>query len=340
MKKRLRAVQIGMSHEHANGKILTLKRMTDTYELVGVADDRFMDTPKLPPGESVFDGVPVLNFEEAFRIPDLDVAIVEVPNLELVPAAFRCLERSLPIHLDKPAGEDLPLYKKLLDGYREKNLALQMGYMYRGNPAFQFCRKIVRENLLGSIFEISMDMNHGYGGEDYQEYLAGFSGGIMFNLGCHLIDFVCSVMGAPERVESFLQSTPDVRPEIRNNTLAVLQYPHATAVLRICSRLAYGSVDQRRMRISGTKGWIEMQPVERFDGEPLMLTLALKEPAAGYSAGINKIQFPPQTDRYEAQLAELAEIVRGEKRNPYSYDHDYLVHKVTLAASGYIGWKN
>ncbi len=38
-------------------------------------------------------------------------------------------------------------------------------------------------------------------------------------------------------------------------------------------------------------------------------------------------------DRYRDQLKELAEIIRGEKPNPqWLYDHDLLVHDVSLRA--------
>ncbi len=337
--KKLRIIQIGMTHEHADGKITTLDKMPEIYEIAGIVDDRAWETPKEYRPCNIFSKYPWMTMEEALALPDIDAAVVEVPNLELVPAAFKCLERNLHIHLDKPAGEELEPYKKLLDGCREKNLALQMGYMYRGNPAFKFCQKLVADGVLGDIFEIEMDMNHGYGGEQYQRYLGNFKGGIMFNLGCHLIDFICSVMGAPERIESFLLSTPDVEPHIKNNTLAVLQYRNATAVIRACSRQPVTNTNSRRLKIAGTKGFAEFSPVERFDGKPVELTLALKDGNGSYPAGISTICFPPQKDRYMEQLAEFAKIIRGEMANPYTYEHDYLVHKVTLAAAGYTEWK-
>ncbi len=337
--KKLRVIQIGMTHEHANGKITTLNMMSETYEIVGIVDDRSLETPKDYAQCDIFNKYPWMSMEEALALPDIDAAIVEVPNLELVPFGFKCLEKNWHIHLDKPAGEELEPYKKLLDGYKEKNLALQMGYMYRGNPAFKFCKKLVADGVLGDIFEIEMDMNHGYGGEKYQQYLGNFKGGIMFNLGCHLIDFICSIMGAPERIESFLMSTPDVEPHIKNNTLAVLQYKNATAVIRACSKQPVTNIHSRRLKIVGTKGFVEFSPVERFDGKSLELTLALKDGNEYYPAGINTIKFPAQKDRYIEQLAELAKIIRGEMVNPYTYEHDYLVHKVTLAAAGYTEWR-
>ena len=51
------------------------------------------------------------------------------------------------------------------------------------------------------------------------------------------------------------------------------------------------------------------------------------------------MDFGIQRDRYADQLLELARIIRGEMANPYTYEHDYLVQEVLLAAAGYTPWK-
>ena len=93
------------------------------------------------------------------------------------------------------------------------------------------------------------------------------------------------------------------------------------------------------MKIVGTNGSIAFNPLERFDGKPVELSLNLAAAAGEFPAGKHTLRFPPQADRYEAQLLELARIIRGEIANPYTYEHDYLVHEVTLAAAGYNLWR-
>ena len=336
---KIKVAQIGVTHEHAAAKMESLRKMTDLFEIVGVVDDmettkhaaRFLNSMK------PFEGLRHLTEEELFREPGLQAVLVEVPNTELVPTALRCMEHNLPMHLDKPAGEDLALFQTLLKGCKAKQLPLQMGYMFRGNPAIQFCLKIVREGWLGDVFEVAADMDHSYGGPVYQEYIGKFRGGIMFNLGCHLIDFVVAMMGAPIGVTPFLKSTPDVAPHIRNNCMSVLEYPHATVVLRSCSK---GDQNQRRLKITGTKGWVETCPLERFDNHAQLVNLFLREDRGPYGAGYHVLDFGVRNDRYREQLVEFAGLVRGTLQNPYSYEHDELVEKVLLAASGYTTWEN
>ena len=90
------------------------------------------------------------------------------------------------------------------------------------------------------------------------------------------------------------------------------------------------------MRIDGTKGTIDLCPIERFDSERLTLDLTLAESAGGFKAGRQVVDLGVQTDRYRDQLRELAEIVCGERPNPVErYDHDLRVHEITLEACGY-----
>ena len=58
----------------------------------------------------------------------------------------------------------------------------------------------------------------------------------------------------------------------------------------------------------------------------------------GEPKGFHTLEFPPQKYRYDVQLMEFADIIRGKCKPTYSYEHDYLVHEVTLAAAGYTKW--
>ena len=120
--------------------------------------------------------------------------------------------------------------------------------------------------------------------------------------------------------------------------MAVLEYPNALVTLRSCSKDACNT-GGRAIKIAGTKGTIKFSPVERFDGKSVEINLTLAEDRGLFPKGSHTLCFPPQRDRYEVQLTELAQVIRGETTSTYSYEHDYLVHEVTLAASNYINWR-
>ena len=332
--KRIRIGQIGVCHEHAEGKMRSLRRLPDVFDVVGVVDDRNTRAARIAGDDlTAYEGLPRMTEEELFRTPGLEAVTVETPNEELVPTALRCLERGLAMHMDKPAGSDLAQFDSLLAGCARLNLPFQMGYMFRNNPAFQLCVRAGREKWLGELFEVQANMSHCYGGAAYQSYLRAFRGGIVFNLVCHLIDFTVAMLGRPEKTTSFLKSTPGLPDSIRNNGLVILEYPHATATLRACS-LEVGGLEQRRLKICGTKGTIELSPLERFDGQPLVMRMTLLEPNAAYPAGTHLIDLGVRDDRYREQLLEFAGVIRGQVSDPYTREHDHWVHETTLAACG------
>lgn len=340
--KKIKVIQIGMFHEHAIGKIEVLKQRTDLFDLIGYVDERdICTTPRIanPNRPEYYADVPKMTLDEALNYPGLEAVTVEVPNNDLVPIALKCMERGLAMHMDKPAGPDLALYKKLLDGCKAKNIPFQIGYMFRGNPAFQFCLKAIREKLIGDVFEINADMNHCYGGELYQEYIAKFQGGLMYNLCCHLIDFIIAAMGRPDNVTSFLKTTAGHPEHYQNNCMAVLEYPNALATIRSCCQDA-GNTMGRAMKIAGSKGTIKFSPLERFDGKSVEIELILNEDSGSFPKGRHILQFPPQLNRYDIQMQELADMIRNNGKSSYSFEHDYTVHEVVLAASGCIEWKN
>ena len=337
--EKIKIIQIGVCHEHAIGKFESLKKLDDVFELIGYVDERsFCKTPCREPNLKRYEGYRSLTLEETFNWPGLQAVAVEVPNNDLVQVAMMCAERGLPMHLDKPAGEDLAQYKKLLDLCQAKNLPFQMGYMFRGNPAFQFCIRAVRQKLIGEVFEITADMNHCYGGESYQDYISKFPGGLVYVLICHLIDFAAAALGRPENVTSFLRSAPEDPAGGHTNCLTVLEYPNALVSFRSCSKDT-ANTGGRSMKIAGTNGTIRFSPLERFDGKEVEVSLRLKKDSGGFPAGTHTLVFPPQRDRYEVQLRELVQMIRGEAKSPYSFEHDCLVHEITLAASKYTTWR-
>ena len=333
--KRLRVLFYGLTHEHAPGKLETLKRMRDAFEIVAIADDRAVtpcyfqtDSPILP------EGVPVVDEKTALEMKDIDVVFVETVNGRLMEIARLFADRGVPMHCDKPCGEAMEPYRSIVETCRKKNLPFQIGYMYRGNPALKFAWNAVRSGWLGEVSFIEADMNHDYGYPGYAPFISGFKGGILYNLGCHLVD-----MALPMVRGEFLSALPFVGdapgdPEgSRTAAVSFLRFAGTDVLIRTSSNMP-GSILCRRLRVDGTNGTLEIRPIERFDGGRLTLEMTLKNPAGEYGSGRQELDFGVQTDRYADQLSDLAAIVRGDKPNDQDYDRDLKVHELTLKACG------
>ena len=331
--KKVRVVQWGMCHEHADGKFKSVKKLPDDYELVGIIDDRESKTPREDRDFKVFDGVPRMTPEQLWADKSIQCVFVEVTNDDLIPIAWKVAKHGLAMHLDKPCGQNLKKFEALMDFCKARGIPVQIGYMFRVNPAIKFATKAVKEGWLGDIISVEADMYHDYGSKNYNAYIASFKGGIMYNLGCHLVDFILPMMpGMPTKAHVVRLPAPGDPDNAGTNCVSVLEWPHATVTVR-SSR--HAACSNRWLRIQGTKGAIDLRPIERFDGKPTKLEMRLKFDVPGYKKGTHVVDCGIQKDRYADQLKELADIVRGRRPNPPGqYDHDVAVHKATLMASG------
>jgi len=337
---RIKIAQIGIGHNHAEGNMEALRKLGDLFDLVGVVESN--PEWRARRGHlACYAGVPWLTEEELFALPGLQAVAVETDGFDLLPVAQRCAERGLHIHMDKPGGESPDEFLRFVRCCEERGLALQLAYAYRYNPAIRFAVHAAQSGWLGELFEIHAVMSR-YDGDrpDYRAWLGQFQGGAMYIFAGYLIDVVISLMGPPIGVTSFLKQTRD--DGLIDNGLAVLEYPRATATVRVSVEEVEG-MKHRRLIVCGTLGTVEICPLEmpadRYDTDALTCRLTLKNAVPGFPAGTRQVSCGIMGDRYAPQLREFARIINGDMANPYDYRHEWLVQKTLLEASGYGAWK-
>ena len=336
---RIKIAQIGIGHEHASEKMAALRRLSEFYEVVGVAEGKNPEFAAAARAAKAYEGLQWMTEEDLLNTPGLQAVAVETNMPDLVPVATRCMERGLHLHMDKPGGETLGPFRQLLDGCKAGKIAIQLGYMYRNNPAIGLCFKAIRDGWLGDIFEVHAAMSR-FDEDSYRRFLAKFRGGSMYNFGSHLIDLAIAMLGRPENVVSFQKATRN--DGLFDNGLAVLEYSRATATIR-SSVTEVDGMKHRRLIVCGTGGTAEICPLEyradRYRLDPLHVRLTLIEDNQEYPAGTHIVDVGVMNGRYDDQLIELARIVHGEIENPYTYEHELLVQETLLAAAGYTTWR-
>ena len=323
--RKVKIGQIGVGHSHASGKIETIKELTEEYELVGIAepDDELR---KEAQQDSDYQGVKWMTVEQLLNTKGLQAVTVETRTKGLLPAGMQCINAGMHIHLDKPAGEKLSEFRKLLEFAMYKKVTVQMGYMFRYNPAFEFCLKAVRDGRLGEIFEVHGVMGKGLNAKRRKEWDIEFIGGTMFNLGCHLIDIMVAVLGKPDKVTAYNLRTRPRQDKLEDNQLAVFEYPRVTATIR-SAVMEVDSGRRRQFVVCGDKGTVDIKPLESPK-----VRLALDQARGKYKKGYQDVELPRSPGRYYNQLIDFARIVRGEKAPDYTPAHDLAVQETVLRA--------
>lgn len=319
---KLKYGQIGTGHAHAN-KIAVYRQSPD-WDVVGVVEPD-AELRRKAERDSIYKGLPFLTQEQLLSTPGLQVVGVETHVRDLLNTAELCIAAGKHIHLDKPAGESLPQFKRILDEAAKKHLTVQMGYMFRFNPAVVMLREFLKNGWLGEPFEVHTVMSKVVDAGS-RRGLAEYPGGIMFELGCHVIDLVVSVLGRPTAVHPFAQKVGPQDDKLLDNQLAVFEYPRAMASVK-SSAVEIDGGERRHFVVCGSEGTFHIQPL---DAPSVRFTLS--KPRGKYGKGYQEIRFG-NYPRYVGDAADFAKIVRCEKESTWSYQHDADVQETVLKAS-------
>lgn len=330
--EKIKIGQIGIGHNHGEEKMKSARRLPNEFEIVGVAepDEAWL---KARGHQEGYRGLPFMSVEELLATPGLQAVLVESDVKDLMKTARLCIDRGLHIHLDKPVGTDLEAYRGLLRDAKRQNLVVQLGYMYRYNPAVRDCLRRAKAGELGEIYHMDTHMSTEHWPE-YRQWLSTFPSGTMYIFGCHMIDMIVHVMGAPENVVSFCNETGKGGISVVDNCVAALTYPKGTSLVRTSS-VEINGFGRRQVVVCGENGTIEVKPLEN----PMCYSISRPDSNSIFQDHHSCQGFSSPAGRYDDQLREFAQIIRGQADNPYPWEHEYLVQLVSLAACGVIPYE-
>lgn len=310
---------LGLAHSHARGK-LKLIRESAAFELVGVCE----------PDPGVRNGAGaggLRQVEEGELLSACELIFVESAVRDHARQAAAALRAGCHVHVEKPPASNLAEMAELVGLAKSRKRLLQVGYMWRHNPGVRALESLVERRVLGDVFLFRATMNSLVGNGDRPEW-GEFKGGAMFELGGHLVDIAVRLFGTPAKVIPFLGSHGAQRDSVNDNTVAILEYPKAQAIIT-CAMLHPNGGKQRFVEVIGSNGSARIQPIE----QPV-LHLDLAQAAEGHPAGASILEFAPYR-RYEGEIAALARAVaRGDSELPPTLEVEAAVQAVLLQASG------
>ena len=322
MTEKIRIGQIGLGHNHGEPKMRCLRRMNDCFEVVGYAEENEVWVSRRAELAG-YRGLP--RFGVAELIGRCDALLVESDVADLTRYTGMCIAAGRHVHMDKPAGGTPAQFKALLDSAAENKVAVQLGYMYRYNPAVQRLFSAVQAGKLGRVLSVDAQIST-FHSKEYRRWLSGFDGGVMYIMGSHMVDLTVRLLGEPAAITSFMGRTRTDGIDLPDNTLAVLQYDGGVLARIFASSVEVNGWGRRRFAVSGEKGTIEICPMENSIGMTYSDTAVAPDAYRDMKQTVD-IRDVSLEHRYDAMLREFYGIVTGRTENPYSYAHDYAVHR-------------
>ncbi len=334
MKRKLRVAQIGTLHDHAIFAFEAVHKLMDEYEIVGYFEPDEIARKKTKEN-AVYSQYKHIDLEKIWDLHP-DAVIVETCERDLSKYALMCAEHGISVHMDKPGGIDLGEFEQLIAMVKQKNIIFHTGYMYRYNPALQKAQALIRNGKLGEIYSIEAQMSCTHPREK-RDWLSNLPGGMMFYLGCHLIDIILRFQGMPKRVVPYNFRSGFLHASGEDNTFCLFEYENGVSFAKTAA-IEPGGFARRQIVICGTRGTYEIKPLEDYFNEneisnlktDVRYTFANEDGTYSWkNSDVKKEKFGP-FDRYIPMMSAFAAMVRGEMENQFTPDYELELYKTVL----------
>jgi len=334
---KVRMAQYGTKHGHAGSKMLAMVN-SPAVEVAGVFEPDPERRRAVADHDPIYAGLDWYeSAEEMLGDPTIVAIASEGLNRESLDQTEAIVKAGKHVWYDKPAGDNWPQWQRVVGLAEEKGLLIQLGYMFRYHHGFCQIADWVKTGVLGEVFSVRAHMSTwippvreglGYNTRDTISY---HKGGMLYDLGGHMLDQVVWLLGRPNKVTAFLRNDTGGIEAFKDNTLGVFEFDKAIAFIDIAAMEARPMA--RRFEVYGTKGSAIL--VEPF--EPTgTVRLCLEESGGGYDKGLHMIQLPAQgrQDTHDLEITAFVAAITGQAPPDRSLSHELLVQETLLRATG------
>ncbi len=231
-------------------------------------------------------GVPVLTLAEALADPELTAFDVTTRNAQHLAQAGAVLRAGRPLYVEKPIGRTPAEAAELAQLAAASPAPTHVGLVMRYHPAVIEARALLRVGGIGEVRQVRFGLFHGSYLDparpiSWRLQAAEAGGGAMLDLGLHVVDLVCFLLGEPEllaaRHATFVPRRPDGlggtrEVDVDDWAWAELRVPGGAHVTVEASRIAFGA-EGAPFELYGTEGSLvanleRVAPLRftRFDG--------------------------------------------------------------------------
>lgn len=293
---------------------IVVLRGDPAYELAAIADPA-------PAAEAYARelGVPfATDYERMLDAVKPDGAIVATPNQHHVSVALACVQRAIPVLVEKPLADSVPQAMRLVDEAARAGVPVLVGHHRRHNPIMAKAAEVVRGGGIGRVTAaVGLWLSHKP--DDYFNvaWRREPGGGTVLINGIHDIDCLRMLCGEIETVQAATGRAARGFP-VEDTAAAVLTFASgALGTLTICDAASspwsweWGSYEnpfyphesQNCFLVTGTGGSLAVPSLEHWRHEP----------GQGWGDPLTRRRHPVKpADAYVEQMRNFAAVIRGE----------------------------
>lgn len=334
--KPIKIVQIGVGHDHAKPNFEAAASLNELFDVVGFVRVAGEENIK-PTFNENYPDIPEISLEQALNIPELEAAIIETTDMELVHYARMAADRGLHVFMDKAGSQSAEQFEAMLSSIHKNGKVFGIGYVLRFHPLINKTLRLIKDGKLGKIYSVEAHMSRD-DTDEKRRWLEQFRGGMTYFLGCHLIDTLYSFLGVPDEIIPVNATTTPVKNSAEDLGFTVFRYANGVSFIKVCGAEP-GGFARRQLVICGSCGTVEFRPLEvDFNGKRISATRSwyrtdADTPLSWGDPGAEERCEP--FDRYAPMFEQFARRIRDNKPSTKEeLIREARVHRMILAACG------
>lgn len=327
---------LGITHPHTSGRAEVFAELPDV-KLLAVYDKDPVVEPL-----SRYTGLPIRSPSDILSDRAVDIILVHSQTEEMVDYCVAALDAGKSVLVEKPCGTGPEDLNRLVEAQERSASVLQAGFNFRFSPVVEAMKEIVDGGVLGEITQV-----RAHGGCALGEHKTPMLnrprdiGGAFFVIGCHIVDILLHLFGAPDQISATVAKFPKVSDATsrEDSVAACLVYENKLVSVDYTAQDPLGNVESWDFFFNGIDGVLFANLL------PGRFKLFLKQPrgrfAAGWSSWLES-QFPTpwsgqptafspdipavaNRDFFRREAAQFMDAFHGKRKVPIDAAHARLV---------------
>jgi predicted dehydrogenase len=194
---------LGITHPHTSGRAEVFAELPDV-KLLAVYDKDPVVEPL-----SRYTGLPIRSPSDILSDRAVDIILVHSQTEEMVDYCVAALDAGKSVLVEKPCGTGPEDLNRLVEAQERSASVLQAGFNFRFSPVVEAMKEIVDGGVLGEITQV-----RAHGGCALGEHKTPMLnrprdiGGAFFVIGCHIVDILLHLFGAPDQISATVAKFP------------------------------------------------------------------------------------------------------------------------------------
>lgn len=301
--------------------------------------DKIASAQQLYPGIAAFDSA-----DELLAAGAIDIAVIATPNVFHMPISKQAIEAGVGVVVDKPIAINSTEAQEVVDLAKELGVLLTVFQNRRWDGDFLTVKSLIERGELGRVarFESRFERWRPTPKGGWRETVSpAEGGGLLFDLGAHIIDQAVSLFGPVKQLYAEIDRT---RPHVTTDDDVFLALTHDNGVRTHLYASAVAADLGPRFRVLGTTAaytsyGLDVQEAALREGQvPGDGWGAYPETAFGYLSGRSdsRVPVPTEPGNYPEFYRLLVSAARGEGPVPVDpQDAVYTLRVIEAARNAY-----